>query len=139
MAGNRRFQSLLIALSVTLVPTLGAAQDSIIGGLDGPTWVKFGRDSVAVEHVDDSVTIVVYAQSDAPGPVNLNAQYSDGTWFFATAPRGVAPGQFGIMRIPWRPRALTIGRSRQLQLESGDIVLIRYPTDYGAGGWLARN
>ncbi len=127
-------QSVAVCMALSGAATGTTAQD-----LAGMTWVKFGRDSVQVAHVNDSVTVVLYVQPDASGPLTLYAQYSDGGRFLATEARGVAPGKYGVTRIPWRPQGLTIGRSRQLQVESGDILAIRYPTDYGPGGWLARN
>jgi len=131
---TRILQSVAVFVALSGAATGTSAQDLV-----GMTWVKFGRDSVQVAHVDDSVTVVLYVQTDASGPLTLYAQYSDGGRFLATEARGVAPGKFGVTRIPWRPRGLTIGRSRQIQVEGGDILAIRYPTDYGPGGWLARN
>jgi hypothetical protein len=128
------FLSASVFLALSGVATGTTAQD-----LTGMSWVKFGRDSIQVAHVDDSVTIVLYVQTDASGPITLYAQYGDGGRYLATDAKGVAPGKYGVTRIPWRSRGLTIGRSRQLQVESGDILAIRYPTDYGPGGWLARN
>lgn len=125
--------ALLAALSAA-VTLDAAAQD--VGSM---TWVTVGRDSIQVEHVNDSITIVLFVQTDASGPLTLYAEYGNGSRFLATEARGVAPGKYGVTRIPWRPQALTIGRSRQLRVESGDILAIRYPTDYGPGGWLARN
>ena len=126
--------------SVAVFATLsGAGMEAAAQDLVGMTWVKFGRDSVQVEHVNDSVTVVLFVQTDAEGPIVLYAEYIDGGRFLATEARGVAPGKYGVKRIPWRPRGLTIGRSRVLQVESGDILAIRFPTDYGPGGWLGRN
>lgn len=130
--------SLATVLGIAALGTAPAfAQDGALIQTDTMTITRNGQ-SVVVQPADDSVTIVVFANAEVSQPVTLSARYVRGGWYWATSMRGVLPRGVGVKRIPWHPMRLTIGPSRELDVGPGDIVVIRYPQDYGRAGWLRR-
>ena len=103
-----------------------------------PVAVQVGREEIDVIPSNDSVTVVLNVQDDAAQPLVLYATYANGLKYRATDAHGVAPGKVASKRIPWHPHGLAIGPSRTFQVNKGDIVVVRYPTDYMVGGWLRR-
>lgn len=127
---------LIVAVSaVPFVPV--ASQDTIVKGPDSVEVTIAGK-TLTVPAFDDSVTVVLYVDIETPQPVTLWAHYRGEARYRATDALGVPPGDVGVRLIPWHPWPVTIGRSREIELAGGDVVLIRYPTDYGPGGWLSR-
>jgi hypothetical protein len=98
--------------------------------------VSIGGRTLVVPAHDDSVTIVLFVEPEWDRPVTLTARYRGAHAYRATDATGVPPGEVRFKTIPWHPWPLTIGRSRQIDLERGDIVMITFPRDYDIAGWL---
>ncbi len=131
----------LTLLAVALVPVCIAG--CAYGGAEpvdefAPLALHVGREEISVVPSNDSITVVINVQDDAAQPQVFYATYEGGLRYMATDANGVAPGTVASKKIPWHPRGLAIGPSRIIHVDKGDIVLVRYPTDYGRGGWLRR-
>ena len=128
-----------IAVAVVSICTVGCAHGGSLESDEfAPIAIQVGREEIHVLPSDDSVTVVINVQDDAAQPQVFYATYEGGLKYPATDARGVAPGTVASKKIPWHPQGLVIGPSRLIQVNRGDIVVVRYPTDYLPGGWLRR-
>jgi hypothetical protein len=89
--------------------------------------------SVTVARIEDSVTVVVIAERGL-GVDNMHATYESGPMYQIWVTRG----QTTVTSIPWHPGGLSFNRSEQVQVEPGDVLVLRYPEDLTGAGLLSR-